>query len=78
MYFLHELAFSQISLQERSMAGAPEGVLFEAKLLETSDLPVSSDVAKDLEVSVWVDRDVVVPLFSLLWVSMWLLRSCLQ
>lgn len=43
---------AQISSEERSYAGAPQGDIFEAKVLETSELPVSSDVAKSLEVSV--------------------------
>ena len=43
-------ASEQITEDERAMPGAPQGQIFEVTVLERSDLPVSGDVPKDVEV----------------------------
>ena len=35
------------------MAGAPQGLIFDVAVLETGDVPLSEDIAEDIEVGVW-------------------------
>ncbi|CAN0119684.1 unnamed protein product [Scytosiphon promiscuus] len=43
-------ACDTISEEERAMAGAPQGNIFDVVVLETCDVPKSPDVSKEIEV----------------------------
>ena len=47
---LDQCPFAQVSSEERQMAGAPQGQIFDVVALKSSEVPASVDVSKDLEV----------------------------